>query len=296
MAIEQNLKRLFWEQNKANQNSSMLSQWASNLRQFEQILIMPEEQFQAGLLGQPVIAQSMLMHSPGAIFDHELSEVKRILPSELLEKSLRDPANIGGAPLFSFPINGVEVRSSHNTVHHNYHIARYVNTIGLDSLLGTNSFVEWGGGYGNFARIVKALIPGATYTIIDLPIVLAVQWRYLSAVLGKESLNVVIEPSDTIQPGKINLVPSTRWQEHELKADMFVATWSLSESPIDIQKQVAGARWFDTTKRLLAFHQCGFHIPFMAESNHLKEELEKDEATKIEHIAIIPGINYYAFR
>lgn len=73
----------------------------------------------------------------------------------------------------------------------------------------SSTIVEWGGGYGSLARLIRRLSPGdATYALVDAPILCAIAWRYLSDVLGEDAVAGVDEGG--LRPGRVNLVPAER--------------------------------------------------------------------------------------
>jgi hypothetical protein len=150
---------------------------------------------------------------------------------------------------------GAEITSS-NTVHHAHHIARFVACTGVDvSALGT--VVEWGGGYGNFAKMVRRLHRGhLTYVLLDTPLFTCLQWLYLAAVFGADSVNVVCRAGETVQEGKLNVMPASLTASVPDDADLFVSTWALNESSSFAQRYVAlDRRWFGATHLLLGMHE-----------------------------------------
>jgi len=116
--------------------------------------------------------------------------------------------------------------------------------------------VEWGGGYGNMARIVRKVRSDVTYIIIDLPELLSLQYIYLYSVEGPESVRTVGEDG-RIERGKVNLLDSRRacLGNPKIRCDAFLSTWALTESPLQVQSAVAGEKFFGAEKMLFAYNR-----------------------------------------
>ncbi|MBI4317257.1 MAG: putative sugar O-methyltransferase [Chloroflexi bacterium] len=104
--------------------------------------------------------------------------------------------------------------------------------------------IEFGGGYGNLARIFKLARPCATYTIIDFPELLLLQAVFLRLNFGESG--VVLHGSAPIasKPGLFNLVPVYSVADSALLGDIFISTFALSEAPAYVQNLVIGQRFF----------------------------------------------------
>ncbi len=116
--------------------------------------------------------------------------------------------------------------SSANAIHHAYHLCRFEGETGL-SIREFGTVVEFGGGYGSLCRIVHGLGFAGKYAIFDLPEQLALQRYYLAALNLRNVLAI----------SEIELLGSVA--ETSRKPMLFVATWSLSESPLGLRRQVA---------------------------------------------------------
>ena len=105
------------------------------------------------------------------------------------------------------------------------------------------------------ARIIRKMNPSVTYTIIDLPEMLALQYVYLSSLEGEHNLHIVDPGAPvTIAEGKVNLV-STHMLADEygsVQCGGFVSTWGLAESPRDAQMYVRQRDFFGASSLLLA--------------------------------------------
>jgi hypothetical protein len=181
--------------------------------------------------------------------------------------------------------------TSHNSIHHLYTLLRFTEEIGSD-FEKIETVVEWGGGYGNLAKIFRRLNPTSTYCIIDTPLFSTLQWVYLSTVLGIENVNLLRQSDHLIQTGKVNLVPLCFVDRLQLRADLFLSMWALSESSSAAQDYVISQRrWFDANHLLLAYQDTNKAVP---NASRLGEIASRAGALTTD-FEFLPG-NYYAFR
>ena len=82
---------------------------------------------------------------------------------------------------------------------------------------------------------------------------LAMQWLYLSSILGPEVVHLIRHEDDALAVGAVNLLPFRRLDLVDGKADLFVSTFALSESPSSVQTDVANRSWFGAKHLLLAY-------------------------------------------
>ncbi len=143
--------------------------------------------------------------------------------------------------------------TSANRCHHASHLAYYTREC-KKNFWDCDSIVEWGGGYGNMARIIRKMNPSITYIIIDLPELLALQYVYLSSIEGEENVHV-IQPEEGMQImlGKINLMTSQTAAHINsgLNCDGFISTWAITESPRAAQEFVMEKKFFGAKSLLL---------------------------------------------
>lgn len=141
--------------------------------------------------------------------------------------------------------------TSPNTIHMLYHWYRFEQHTGR-VLYDVESVIEWGGGYGNVARMAwEASRGNMTYTIIDSPIMASVQWLYLSSVVGRENVNLLTDQEAALQPDRINIVPVTFLPSLELTGELFYSTWALDESSLLAQRHVTDRDWFGAKHMLM---------------------------------------------
>jgi len=226
--------------------SATTEPWADYAAELERALLpVPPWAF----LRVPVVAATMLPHSARAR-RLQLQYLRSRRDGDELERLLReDPV---GRPVLVPPYP-----TSANRVHVLTHIERFAEATGVDPA-SVGSVVEWGGGYGALCRAWRLLNRGATYTILDLPIVSALQWLYLGSVLGEDAVVLHDAPAEPV-PGRVNLMPAD--PAAPLSADVFVSTWALSESPPELQDAVAAGGFFGARHLLLAYRRDARDFP-----------------------------------
>lgn len=111
--------------------------------------------------------------------------------------------------------------SSGNLIHHAYTILQLKKLIGLSEI---KSIFEIGGGYGGMRRLFTRLGFVGKYSIFDFSEFHALQKYYLSKVLGPLIKTNYISRPYQIMPSENGL--------------LLIATWSLSEMPIDLREEI----------------------------------------------------------
>jgi hypothetical protein len=219
------------------------SDWAERNADLERDLLpVPAADF----LRHPAIRYQMFVDEH--VLPYELPFVRSQLPDDEL---LREDA-VGTPPTVALPLNGIQTSS--NTVHQLHHLLRYEQATAR-RLQDAETIVEWGGGFGSLMRLICRMHGGRpTCVVIDTPIFSAVQWLYLSAVLGEE--RVVLQDFGPVQlvDGRVNLVPIGLVKDMAVTADLFVSNWALNESTHEAQDDVVSRRWFGARSLLLAMH------------------------------------------
>ncbi len=119
--------------------------------------------------------------------------------------------------------------SSSNAIHQGYHIHRF-ETQTAARIEDFATIFEFGGGYGCFCRIAHRLGFTGKYVIFDLPEQCALQRYYLSSV-GISGVSA-ISSAEELGAAILSEAAGPR---------LFVATWSLSEAPLNLRKTVADA-------------------------------------------------------
>jgi hypothetical protein len=197
-------------------------------------------------LAHPAIRYQMFVDD--RVLPHELPYVRSHLADDVL---LVEDA-VGAPP--TVPLSDGTLRTSSNTVHQLYHLLRYEEAT-RRSVCDAATIVEWGGGFGSLMRLVVRMHGGEpTCVVVDTPIFSALQWLYLSVVLGED--RVVLHETGPVhpKPGKVNLVPIGLVDGMMVEADLFISNWALNESTPAAQREVLGRHWFGAQSLLLAMH------------------------------------------
>jgi hypothetical protein len=130
-------------------------------------------------------------------------------------------------------------RSSGNCIHHAYHWARFEEVTGLP-VAEADFIFEFGGGYGSLCRLAYRLGFHGRYLIYDLPACSALQRFYLQLtdvnVLSPESFRS--GQRGVLCISELALLKDIFSNEAGSRGGVFVATWSLSESPIELRHTI----------------------------------------------------------
>lgn len=164
-------------------------------------------------------------------------------------RELLDEDAVGEPP--TIPGHDGTYETSSNLVHHLHHLTRYEEATGA-RLAEAATVVEWGGGYGSMARLLRRLVPPQTIVVVDTPLFTAIQWLFLSAVLGPDEVD--LGDGSEVRAGAVTLVPVTRAEHLAVDADLFLSTWARNESPPRAQDLVVDRDWFGARSLLLGMH------------------------------------------
>ena len=125
------------------------------------------------------------------------------------------------------------MKSSGNLIHHAYHLARFENKTGL-RINQLSCIFEFGGGYGSMCRLVHNLGFKGKYVIFDLPNFSHLQRYYFN------SLGLQVKPKGKLELGNgiycLDNLKDFESAEVGGEGSLFIATWSLSESPLYIRE------------------------------------------------------------
>jgi len=165
---------------------------------------------------------------------YELNYLKKSSSwKEFWKKLIIEPWIGGQIPFMLYP------KSSGNSIHLAYVMARFMEKTGK-TFRNFDFVFEFGGGYGNLCRLIHEAGFTGKYVIHDFPIISALQRYYLSSAklklkrVGKDINDNEIYCDDNSEK-LISLL------EKMIPADksrnLFIATWSLSESPINTRNK-----------------------------------------------------------
>lgn len=142
--------------------------------------------------------------------------------------------------------------ASINSVHHLYHLTQFERITGR-KISSMRSVVEFGGGYGNMARIMQNTGALEAYSIIDLLLFSCIQYAFLCTTADKDLVAFCNSPKGnqslfTLYP--LSLMDCAK----ELRGELFLSTWALSESTRAAYNLVAQSDWFGASNLLLAYN------------------------------------------
>lgn len=175
--------------------------------------------------------------------------------------------------------------SSANLVHHAFQLSKWEEESGrrVDDM---ETIFEFGGGYGSMCRLAHSLGFRGQYLILDLEPFCSLQEYFLSSIgLPQVSMasnytkNGFLATSDIPAIAEHLTSPSDR--------SLFIATWSLSESPLGVREEVEPL--INRCGHLLVSFQDRFEG---IDNNRYFSELgrvQKGKVLKIEQLAHLPG-------
>lgn len=205
------------------------SVWLSNMNQLKELVLTqnPRE-----FLRWDVIIKTMF--TAGAEYSlQELNYLKSQSDWRSRWKRATQEVSVGYPPPYLY-----YPKSTGNLIQHAYHIANFEN-ITNTRIQNMSLVFEFGGGYGSMCRLLFNLDFRGKYIIYDLPAFSALQKYYLKTIglpvltieqFNKSSKGVVCL-SDLEELKLIN-------GESAINNSLFIATWSISESPIHIRNSL----------------------------------------------------------
>ena len=132
-------------------------------------------------------------------------------------------------PSYLHTIIDQKYQTSESRVHHLTHLTYAQSKLDVD-ISSMSLIVEFGGGYGGMTSLLKLFNNENTVIVIDLPLMLNIQYYYLYPKF-RDMINVISSEDHCIVKGKINLCPISLAGAMNIdKPDLFIATWSLSEA------------------------------------------------------------------
>ena len=194
----------------------------------------------------------------------ELLELKKD-KNWILYKKLIEEDNVGNpVRYFLYP------KSSGNRINHVYHLSVLTKEFNIN-LKKLNNVFEFGGGYGCMARIFSKINKRTTFTCFDTNIVNLLQYYYLN----QNNLDVGFSKKN-----KFHLISNIKKINTRYSNSLFIANWSLSETPINFRKKFIKS--IKNSKLILISFQENFeNIDNLKYFKNLKKNLEKKFEIKI---------------
>ena len=227
----------------------VIGQWLKNIKMMEDCFL---NKFNFNFLRLPVIRNTMFATSTDSWVKNQMNYLENKVKNDEL-KNLLIENNLGGPILTDF-----KYKTSTNSIHLLYHFIKFSEEMGA-KLNNISNVIEFGGGYGDAAKIFKRMNKQATYTIIDLPIFSFLQLVYLKSIFGENEV-VLVNKINDVQVGKINIIPFNieklkQLKEHIKNIDLFVSTWALSETPDTMQDLIKSLNYFDAKYILMGYQK-----------------------------------------
>ena len=261
----------------------LLPLWSDYAKRMEEYFF---NDFNIDFLNHPVIKTTMFIKPKWENVQlkylekkHDEKELKRLLCESKF-----------GHPI----ITNCKYKTSPNSIHTLNHLSLFEDRTGC-ILKNKSNIIEWGGGYGNMAKIFLRINPHATYTIIDLPIFTFIQAIYLACIFGKEKINILTERNKEIKNNSINLLPLNEKLINSVnfkRPDIFISTWALSESNDFSQNMVERLKYFNSDYILIGHQIFSETVPF---ANDIIGKLNGFHILYHEKIPYIKGENFYLF-
>lgn len=268
-----------------NYEEFLMPSWKKNTQEIEAVLI---AELPFSFLRDQTLKRTMFAHMPKSTTELQKNFLKSHMSAELLTKTLKE--NSTGRPI----LNDFEFKSSGNSIHHLYHLAKYSSETEQE-IIKLDHVLEYGGGYGNMARLVKKINRDATYTIVDIPVFAYIQLVYLRSIFGSDAVTLFDETHRIVE-GKINIVPlDTAHLNLLARSDyvpsLFTSTWALSESNKKTQKTVFDFDYFKAEKLLLAYQKSNDSFKYAQDIEKLPPSYTINYKEELDYLEN----NYYLF-
>lgn len=130
--------------------------------------------------------------------------------------------------------------SSPLLVQHGYHVIRLLEATQLDPAT-LRLVVDFGGGYGGFYRLLRNIGYREKYLIWDLPVMCALQRFYLRNMFAGGADGGLPSNVEWLTSGESAARDAVVRNVAEREPSLFVATWSLSETPLTFREQITPA-------------------------------------------------------
>ena len=131
-------------------------------------------------------------------------------------EDILEESNIGNPKILS------DKKTSGSIVHNFYNIYMFEKTTGID-ISKIDNVVEFGGGYGCLCKLFYQKGFNGNYTIFDLPTLSGLQEFYLD--------------NHNLDMKKIKCTSDIKHIKND-KNTLFIASWSLSEAPIELRNNI----------------------------------------------------------
>ena len=194
---------------------------------------------------------------------NELLEMKKSNKWKFYEKLLQED-HIGN-PIRYF----LYLKSSGNRINHVFHLNILENELKINLKKKIKTVFEFGAGYGCMARIFSKINKNIKYICFDTSYVNLLQFYYLK----HNNLNVGFKKNN-------NFYLISNIKNKVIKNDLFIANWSLSETPINFRKKFI-PNILNSKYILIAFQEKFEEINNLKYFNQLKSKMKNKFQIKI---------------
>lgn len=233
MALSQELRKEYRNIIRGNfqENSPLSDSWSEFLKELETHVINDDPRtFLRWNLVKKVMA-------PANLSPMEYCFLKSLPDWESRWKNIVSESSSGHpVPFLFYP------KSSWILLQHASHAAVFERHTGQE-IKELRTIFEFGGGFGSLCRVFYKLGFKGKYIIFDFPHLSALQ-KYFLRSLGLNSLNIASNrlPSENEEGAwcisQIDLLQELLKSQKDLPSSLFIATWSLSESPMETRDKI----------------------------------------------------------
>jgi len=266
---------------KINEEKFIEHHWREYNKALEKKLFPPPFSF----LRNVVIGFTMFVMGHEDKIKKELLFLEMNVSKEKLKGSLQE--DYIGNPI----VQNTKYKTSFNSIHQLYSLVYYLKETKKD-INNIRTVVELGGGYGCFAKVFLRYVSYKhTYILIDTSFFSCLQWLYLTVVFGKKKTNLITSTKERVKKNTFNIVPIGLVDSLNLKGDLFISNWALSESSVVTQDLVFSTKWFHANSMLVAYQKNSKNFP----NAHRVEDEARKSGFLIKAARYFEN-NYYALR
>ena len=210
----------FYKKNKDNSNNKLKTH--KNFSNYVKKLII--EKKLSNFLRENIIQKIFFVHNRVYILFMLLKIIfnkNKLYKTLLIEDNIGDPIRY-----FLYP------NSSGNRIREVFHLLNFQNFTKI-SLNKIKTVLEFGGGYGNMARLFYKINKNINYKIFDTFHVNLLQYYYLTMLKIPSSFN-----KKTNKNISLNYDISKCNSFNKADKKLFIANWSLSESPLKLRNKI----------------------------------------------------------
>lgn len=250
--------------------------WAEHLDRIENLVRSQDRT----ILSDKLVRYAIYLSLAGEWSETQLPFLEKSLSPSLLSDYLIESSALDHTIIH--PI----YKTSESRVNHLTHLMYFQEKVNT-KISDMKYIVEFGGGYGGMTVLLRKLAPNATIVVIDVPAMITLQEYYVSQIVGHGVVNVVESVSHTIKEGHINYVPisfSEQLSRH-FDADLFVATWSLSEANDRTVDLIESVQFFGARHILYGYR-------YFSEFNH-RQPLSRPTPTMLDRDIAFHGPTFW---